>query len=183
MENAKEQVVSSFDFGPHGVLELTASRLKGFVSGETKVVDSSGRNKRSKDSREEVRIKLDQLKNCEFCPPGSTVKKVLLLLGILICLTVLMQLMGWGIGLLICLFFSASAKFAAWLGFIGDIVGLGLGIWMLPKGWRGMSLASIRFNMDDGNMAIIPCDSLRASDLESFVQIVKKTRKEYMDSL
>ena len=169
MEQRKEQAVASFDFGANGKIELTPTKLIGTVGGDALVATPTGRKK----GAQELRVKLEMLKNFDLIPPKSLVKKILFIFEISAGVVTLFFLAGLLLGVAIFGFVDVAGWGAA--GLIGMLLGLIVSIVFGVMLWKNWAHAFLVFSSPDYNVSI-PCDRSRISELEAFVKVVKDAR-------
>lgn len=169
MEQNKEQVVASFDFGANGKMELTPTKLIGKVSGDAVVATPTGR----KNGTQELRVKLEVLKNFDLIQPKSFGYKMLHILEISTGLVMVLFFLG----LLLGVMFSGFTNVAGWgvPGLMGMILGVIVSFFLGARLWKNWAHAFLVFSSPDYNVSI-PCDRSRISELETFVQTVKDAR-------
>ena len=171
-----ETTVAKFDFGANGNIELTPSRLLASLKGETTIASYSG-VKTGSGMDEEMRIKLDQLKNFGILPRKSWIET----LNVFIALWIGPFVFTFA-GLLLGYWFGAPA-FGFWLGFLASILAL---IWVIrktPMILKKYRCAYLIFSSPDGSNVSIPFEVSRMPEVEVFAQTVKKTQSAYVDSI
>lgn len=185
MEQSKEPIVASFDFGAYGKIELTKTKLIGSViSAQTAAGrQSSGRQSSLKGVKSEFRAKLDQVQNFEIQPPKSFVMKILWLLFIGATVGIL-PILGSCVGLGCAAGWLIGSSIDAIIvgGVVGGLVGIVALIWFAVLLWRSAGRAYLVFNVNGTDMNA-RCDGKRLPELQEFVSIVKKTQAEYLDSI
>lgn len=169
MEQGKEQIVASFDFGANGKVELTPTKLIGTVGGDTLVATPTGRKK----GNQELRVKLEMLKNFDLIPPKSLLSKIMVIFEISAGIVTALFLVGLFLGVA----FFGFTDTAGWgvTGLLGMLLGLIVSIVFGVMLWKNWAHAFLVFSSPDYNVSI-PCDRSRISELEAFVKAVEDAR-------
>lgn len=171
-----ETTVAKFDFGANGNIELTHSRLLASLKGETTIASYSG-VKTGSGMDEEMRIKLDQLKNFGILPRKSWLETLTFFMG-LWSIPLIFPFVGLVVG-----HWLGAPTFGFWLGFLACILAL---IWVIrktPMILKKYRCAYLIFSSPDGSNVSIPFEVSRMPEVEAFAQTVKKTQSVYVDSI
>ena len=171
-----ETTVAKFDFGANGNIELTPSRLLASLKGETTIASYSG-VKTGSGMDEEMRIKLDQLKNFGILPRKSWLETLTFFTG-LWSIPLIFPFVGLSVG-----HWLGAPTFGFWLGFLACILALIRVIRKTPMILKKYRCAYLIFSSPDGSNVSIPFEVSRMPEVEAFAQTVKKTQSAYVDSI
>ena len=173
-----EPIVAKFDFGANGNIELTPSRLLASLKGETTIASVAGTKT---GVNEEMRVKLEQLKNFGIMPPKTWIE-FLPLIAPFYTIPLVLPMMGLLFGSM-----SGALTFGFGLGFFAYILVV---IWMIRKPPMMLKMilkkcrcAYLIFSSPNGSTVCIPFEVSRMPDVEVFAQTVKKTQSVYVDSI